>query len=194
MGQKSNIIDKIGIYVPGGKNIYPSSILMNSIPICNKNNNVVACFPSKKHNDFINAAFFICNIKNVFILGGVQAIVAMAYGNKIIEKVDKICGPGNIYVTLSKKNIYGVSGIDMVAGPSEITIIADCNSNLDEIILNLFSQSEHDKLSQSILITNSYNLIKNLENKIKILFPFLYRKNIIYNSVLNNTIIIKINN
>ncbi|XXS36678.1 MAG: histidinol dehydrogenase [Candidatus Nasuia deltocephalinicola] len=195
LGQKGNKIEKIGCYIPGGKNVYPSSIFMNIIPAkISGIENITTCFPGKKNNKIILASIFLCGIKNVFSIGGIPAIISMAYGNKIIEKVDKICGPGNIYVTLSKKIINGICGIDIIAGPSEVLIFADNYSNINEVIMDLLSQSEHDKLSQSIIISKDEKFLIKLEKKIKNFIPFLYRKEIVYNSIFNNILIIKIKN
>ncbi len=195
LGQKSNNIENVGVYVPGGKAIYPSTVFMNILPAKISNvKRIEVFFPKKEKNNIVLGALHLCGIKRVFLIGGVQAVATMAYGNNIFKKVDKICGPGNIYVTLSKKILYGFIGIDSLAGPSEVIIFCDKYSNIENIIFDLFSQSEHDKLSQSILLCENIDFIKNVEKIIKKFIPFLYRKNINYNSILNNIILIKIKN
>ncbi|WP_259292952.1 histidinol dehydrogenase [Candidatus Nasuia deltocephalinicola] len=193
LGQKNNSIENVGVYVPGGKALYPSTVFMNILPAkISGVKKIEIFFPQKEKNNIVLASLYLCDIERVFLIGGVQAIATMAYGNNIIDKVDKICGPGNIYVTLSKKILYGFVGIDSLAGPSEIVVFCDEYSNIENITFDLFSQSEHDKLSQSILLCENINFIKNIEKNIKKFIPFLYRKNINYNSILNNILLIKI--
>ncbi len=195
LGQKNNSLDSVGIYVPGGKALYPSTVFMNVLPAKISNvKRIEVFFPKKEKNSIILASLYLCGIKRVFLIGGVQAIATMVYGSNIIDKVDKICGPGNIYVTLSKKILYGFVGIDSLAGPSEVVIFCDEFSNIENITFDLFSQSEHDKLSQSILLCENIDFIKNIEKNVKKFIPFLYRKNINYNSILNNILLIKIKN
>ncbi|QND78473.1 Histidinol dehydrogenase [Candidatus Nasuia deltocephalinicola] len=195
MGQKINNIKSVGLYIPGGRAIYPSSVFMNIIPAKIAGiDNITVCSPSRSNNNLIFSSIFICGIKKIYSIGGIQAISSMFFGNKIIKKCDKVCGPGNIYITISKKILFGISGIDNLAGPSELTVIADNKSDPEVIVMDLFSQSEHDNLAQSILICDDYEFIKNIEFLIKKYIPFLYRKNIIYNSILKNIIIIKVNN
>ena len=155
-------IEKIGVYVPGGKASYPSSVLMNCIPA------IVAGVPeifmtvpslNKKINPGILYAAKKCGVKKIYKLGGAQAIAAFAYGTETVQKVDKVVGPGNQYVSLAKKEVFGEVGIDMFAGPSEVTVIADKYSNPKWIAADLIAQAEHDELSQSILVTNNKELI-----------------------------------
>ncbi len=195
LGQKNNNIESVGVYIPGGKAIYPSTVFMNILPAKISNvKRIEVFFPQKENNDIVLASLYLCNIEKVFLIGGVQAITTMAHGCGVVDKVDKICGPGNIYVTLSKKILYGFVGIDSLAGPTEVVVFCDKYSNIENIIFDLFSQSEHDKLSQSILLSENLNFIKNVEKNIKKFIPFLYRKNINYNSTLNNILLIKIKN
>ncbi|QSF25296.1 histidinol dehydrogenase [Candidatus Nasuia deltocephalinicola] len=196
MGQKYNKINRMGFYIPAGKALYPSSVFMNIIPAKISNiENITVCSPKiEKKNNLINAALFLCGLEKMYSIGGIPAIASMGYGNKIIEKVDKICGPGNIYVSISKKLFFGKLGIDIIAGPSEITIITDGKNSIKSTIMDIFSQSEHDKLSQSIVICDNNNFINDLELNIKKYLPFLYRKKILYNSIINNIILIKVNN
>src|SRR6056300_898584 len=166
LGQKITAIDSVGLYVPGGKAAYPSSVLMNAIPakIAGvKNLIMVVPTPSGEQNDLVLAAEMLADVDRVFSIGGAQAIASLAFGTKTIPKVDKIVGPGNAYVAEAKRLVFGTVGIDMIAGPSEITIICDGKTNPDWIAMDLFSQAEHDELSQSILICpdkNFINLVK----------------------------------
>ncbi|GAB6072490.1 histidinol dehydrogenase [Venenivibrio stagnispumantis] len=157
LGQKVIPIEIAGLYVPGGKAAYPSSVIMNAIPAKVAGvKEIVMCTPSS--NKYTLAAAFLCGIETVYRIGGAQAIAAMAYGTETVKKVDKIVGPGNIYVALAKKNLYGVVDIDMIAGPSEILVIADETANPRWIAADLLSQAEHDELAASILITTSEDL------------------------------------
>ncbi|WP_259288848.1 histidinol dehydrogenase [Candidatus Nasuia deltocephalinicola] len=195
LGQKNNNIENIGVYIPGGKAIYPSTIFMNILPAkISGVERVEVFFPKNKKNDIILASLYLCKIEKVFSVGGVQAIATMVYGNNVVEKVDKICGPGNIYVTIAKKILYGFIGTDTLAGPSEVLVFCDIYSNIENVTFDLFSQSEHDRISQSILLCENSDFIKNIEKNIKKLIPFLYRKNINYNSILNNVVLIKTKN
>ena len=186
-------IQKVGVYVPSGKASYPSSVLMNCIPA------IVAGVPeiymtvpslSKRINPAILYAAKKCKVKKIYKIGGAQAIAAFAYGTKIIEKVDKIIGPGNEYVALAKKEVFGDVGIDMFAGPSEVTVIADKHSNPKWIAADLIAQAEHDELSQSILITNNKNLIYKVKEFINLQTKLLPKRRIISSSLNNFGIII----
>ncbi|WP_259289755.1 histidinol dehydrogenase [Candidatus Nasuia deltocephalinicola] len=195
LGQKINNIESLGIYIPGGEALYPSTVFMNILPAkISKVKRIEIFFPKNKNSEIILAALYLCNIERVFSVGGVQAIASMVYGNNILKKVDKICGPGNIYVTLSKKILHGFVGIDTLAGPSEVVVFCDKDSNIEDITFDIFSQSEHDKLSQSILICEDFKFIKNVEKIIKKYIPFLYRKKINYSSIMNNILLIKTKN
>jgi histidinol dehydrogenase len=163
LGQKVVPLDVVGLYVPGGKAAYPSSVLMNAIPARVAGvPQIVMCSPNP--NKYTLAAAFICGIDTVYRIGGSQAVAAMAYGTETVRKVDKIVGPGNIYVALAKKNVYGVVDVDMIAGPSEILIIADEKANYKWVAADLLSQAEHDELAASILITTSEELAKNVKD------------------------------
>ncbi|WP_259286119.1 histidinol dehydrogenase [Candidatus Nasuia deltocephalinicola] len=195
LGQKNNNIENVGVYIPGGKALYPSTVFMNVLPAKISNaKRIEIFFPKNDKNDIILASLYLCGVKKVFSIGGVQAIATMVYGNNIVKKVNKICGPGNIFVTFSKKILNGFVGIDTLAGPSEVVIFCDNYSNIENVVFDLFSQSEHDKLSQSILLSENFDFIKNIEKNIKKIIPFLYRKNINYNSILNNILLIKTKN
>lgn len=162
LGQKVIPLEVAGLYVPGGKAAYPSSVMMNAIPAKVAGvKEIVMCSPNP--NKYTLAAAFICGIETVYRVGGAQAIAAMAFGTQTVKKVDKIVGPGNIYVALAKKNLYGVVDIDMIAGPSEILVIADNSVNPEWVAADLLSQAEHDELAASILITTS----EDLANQVK---------------------------
>ncbi|MGY0399175.1 MAG: histidinol dehydrogenase [Ostreibacterium sp.] len=158
MGQKITALDSVGLYVPGGTAAYPSSVLMNAIPAKVAGvKRIVMVSPATQGqlNNLVLAATFLCEIDEFYTIGGAQAVAALAYGTKTIEPVDKIVGPGNIYVATAKKQVFGKVAIDMIAGPSEIVIISDGSANAEWVAADLFSQAEHDPNAQSILITHS---------------------------------------
>ena len=192
-GQKITPIDSVGLYVPGGKAAYPSSVLMNAIPakIAGvKNLIMVVPTPGGEQNDLVFAAAMVAGVDKVFTIGGAQAIASMAYGTETIPKVDKIVGPGNAYVAEAKRLVFGTVGIDMIAGPSEITIICDGKTNPDWIAMDLFSQAEHDELSQSILISIDDQFLKNVHESINRLIEDMPRKKIIKTSLENRGLFI----
>ena len=192
-GQKITPIDSVGLYVPGGKAAYPSSVLMNAIPakIAGvKNLIMVVPTPCGEQNDLVFSAAMVAGVDKVFTIGGAQAIASMAYGTETIPKVDKIVGPGNAYVAEAKRLVFGTVGIDMIAGPSEITIICDGKTNPDWIAMDLFSQAEHDELSQSILITTDDQFLKNVQESINRLIEDMPRKKIIKTSLENRGLFI----
>ena len=192
-GQKITPIDSVGIYVPGGKAAYPSSVLMNAIPakIAGvKNLIMVVPTPCGEQNDLVFSAAMVAGVDKVFTIGGAQAIASMAYGTETIPKVDKIVGPGNAYVAEAKRLVFGTVGIDMIAGPSEITIICDGKTNPDWIAMDLFSQAEHDELSQSILISIDDQFLKNVQESINRLIEDMPRKKIIKTSLENRGLFI----
>ena len=163
LGQKVIPIERAGLYVPGGKAAYPSSVVMNAIPaVVAGVKEIVMCSPNP--NKYTLATAFICGIETVYQIGGAQAIAGMAYGTETIKKVDKIVGPGNIFVALAMKNVYGVVDIDSIAGPSEILVIADKTANPKWISADLLSQAEHDELAAAILITDDENLAEQVHN------------------------------
>jgi len=167
---KFNAINKVGVYVPGGLASYPSSVLMNCIPaIVAGVKNIYMTTPSmgKNYNPAVIYAANKCKVKEIYKIGGAQAIAAMAYGTKTIIKVDKIVGPGNAYVAAAKKQVFGDVGIDMIAGPSEITIVADKWSKPDWIAADLIAQAEHDENAQSIVISNDVRIIKKVNYFLK---------------------------
>ena len=171
LGSKWNPINSVGLYVPGGTASYPSSVLMNAIPaIVAGVKRIVMVVPTQKGNmnPSILAAAKVLGINEIYKIGGAQAIGALAFGTKSIKKVDKIFGPGNAYVALAKKNVFGTVGIDMIAGPSEILVVADERNNPKHIAIDLLSQAEHDKFAQSILITPSKTFAEKVNTEINI--------------------------
>lgn len=185
LGQKVIPIERAGLYVPGGKAAYPSTVIMNAIPAEVAGvSEIVMCSPNP--NKFTLAAAFLCGIETVYRIGGAQAIAAMAYGTETIKKVDKIVGPGNIFVALAKKNVYGAVDIDSIAGPSEILVIADETANPEWTAADLLSQAEHDELAASILVTTSEKLANEVKDVLYNKFlPDFSRKEIAEKS-LNN--------
>lgn len=182
LGQKITPLDRVGLYVPGGKAAYPSSVLMNAIPakIAGVNELImVVPTPNGVTNELVLAAAHIAKVDMVITVGGAQAIAALAYGTESIPKVDKIVGPGNIYVATAKRQVFGQVGIDMIAGPSEILIICDGSTNPDWIAMDLFSQAEHDEEAQSILLCPDKDFINRVEESIKNLLPTMEREDII---------------
>ena len=185
-GQKVTPMDKVGLYVPGGKAAYPSSVLMNAIPAKVagvKELIMVVPTPGGEKNPLVLAAAKLSGVDHVFGIGGAQAVAALAYGTKTIPKVDKIVGPGNAYVAEAKRKVFGAVGIDMIAGPSEILIICDGKTNPDWIAMDLFSQAEHDELAQSILISPDQNFLSMVEKSIEKLIDKMDRKKIIETSL-----------
>ncbi len=186
LGYKILPLDKVGVYVPGGTASYPSTLLMNSIPAMVagvKNIYCVMPTPRGEINAGVLYAAKKCKIKSIFRVGGAQAVAALTYGTKNIPKVDKIVGPGNIYVATAKKEVFGTVGIDMVAGPSEITVIADDKNRSDWTAVDLLSQAEHDVLSQSILLTTSKKFATKVSVEIKKILKYLPRKKIASKSI-----------
>lgn len=197
LGQLIRPLERIGIYVPGGKASYPSTVLMNTIPAQVAGVKEIAiCVPTPKGeiNPYVMAAIKLLGVSEVYRIGGAQAIGAMAYGTKTIKKVDKIVGPGNIYVATAKKLVFGEVDIDMIAGPSEILIIADETAKPVVIAADLLSQAEHDELASSILITNSKILAEAVNKEIARQVAKLKRKNIIEKSIDKYGAIILTNN
>ena len=193
LGYKYMPIDSVGIYVPGGTASYPSTVLMNAIPaIIAGTKKLVMANPRNKgkHNPGVLYAAKKCGIKEIYSIGGAQAIAALAYGTKKIKKVNKIVGPGNLYVATAKKEVFGDVGIDMIAGPSEITVVGDKFSNPDWIASDLIAQAEHDELSQSILISKDKNLINKVQKSVSNQIIRLPRKLIAKKSLKSNGILI----
>jgi len=189
LGYRSMPIQTLGIYVPGGKASYPSSVIMNCVPaLVAKVENIYMCFPclGKEVNPAVIYAATKCKVKKIFKIGGAQAIGAMAYGTKIVPKVDKIVGPGNEFVTYAKKEVFGEVGIDNIAGPSEVTIVADTSVNPSWIAADLIAQAEHDENSQCILISPNENFIKQVNREIKLQLFTLPKRNIAEKSLYKN--------
>ena len=197
LGQKITPLDKVGIYVPGGKAAYPSSVIMNAMPakVAGVGEIIMSApMPNNEINELVLAAAAIVGVDKVFALGGSQAIAAMAYGSETVPKVDKIVGPGNIFVATAKSMVFGQVGIDMIAGPSEILIICDGNTNPDWIAMDLFSQAEHDEDAQSILISNSQVFLQKVTASIAKLLPNMERKAIIEKSLNDRGAMILVEN
>lgn len=188
LGQRVSPLDRVGIYVPGGTAAYPSSVLMNAIPA--KVAGVpeiimVVPAPDGKTNAMVLAAAAIAGVDRVFRIGGAQAVAALAYGTDMIPGVDKIVGPGNIYVATAKRLVFGKVGIDMIAGPSEVLVICDDSANPEWIAMDLFSQAEHDVLARSTLISTSDQLLTRVEQSMNELLPTLERAEIARQSIEN---------
>jgi histidinol dehydrogenase len=186
LGQKVTPIDRAGIYVPGGKAAYPSSVLMSAIPahVAGVPEIImVAPMPGGERNQMVLAAAYIAGVSRVFAIGGAQAVAALAYGTATIPKVDKITGPGNAYVAEAKRQVFGIVGIDMIAGPSEILVLADGTTPPDWVAMDLFSQAEHDELAQSILLCPHKAYIAQVQDAINRLLPDMPRAAIIAKSL-----------
>ncbi len=186
LGQKVTAVDRAGLYIPGGKAAYPSSLLMNVIPAQVAGvNEIVVCTPTPDDeiNELLLAACHLCKVTKVFKVGGASAIGAMAYGTETIPKVDVITGPGNIFVATAKKLVYGEVNIDMIAGPSEIGILADESAREDYIAIDLLSQAEHDEMASSILITTDGELANRVSDKVEEFLETLSREEIARKSI-----------
>ncbi len=186
LGQQVTPLDRVGLYVPGGKAAYPSSVLMNAIPA--KVAGVpelimVVPTPDGEVNDLVFAAAMISGVDRVFAIGGAQAVAALAYGTETIPQVDKVVGPGNIYVATAKRMIYGTVGIDMIAGPSEILVVCDGGTDPDWIAMDLFSQAEHDEDAQSILVSPDAEFLAKVQSSIDKLIKEMPRAEIIRKSL-----------
>ncbi|SMC09245.1 histidinol dehydrogenase [Nitratiruptor tergarcus] len=186
LGQKVTPVERAGLYIPGGKAAYPSSLLMNAIPAIVagvKDIVVTTPTPNNEPNELLLAACHLCGIEKVYKVGGASAVAALAYGTQTIEKVDVITGPGNIFVATAKKLVYGEVNIDMIAGPSEIGIIADESANPRFVAIDLLSQAEHDEMASSILITTSATLAKNVSSEVVKFLQNLQRREIAQKSI-----------
>lgn len=182
LGQKVTPLDRVGLYVPGGKAAYPSSVLMNALPAKVagvKELVMVVPTPRGEVNELVLAAAHVCGVDKVFAVGGAQAVAALAYGTESVPPVDKIVGPGNIYVATAKRTVFGQVGIDMIAGPSEILVICDGQTDPDWVAMDLFSQAEHDEDAQSILLCPEADYLKQVEASIEKLLPTMQRREII---------------
>lgn len=195
LGQKVTALDRVGLYVPGGKASYPSSVLMNAIPA--KVAGVaelimVVPTPGGERNPLVLAAAHLAGVDRVFTIGGAQAVAALAYGTQTIPQVDKIVGPGNAYVAAAKRRVFGIVGIDMVAGPSEVLIIADGSSDPDWVAMDLFAQAEHDEMAQSILLCPDPAYIERVEASIARLLPEMPRRDVIAASLSGRGALIQV--
>ncbi|MEF8710802.1 MAG: histidinol dehydrogenase [Candidatus Accumulibacter propinquus] len=195
LGQKVTPLDRVGLYVPGGKASYPSSVLMNAIParVAGVRDLVmVVPTPFGEHNPLVLAAAALARVDRVFTIGGAQAVAALAYGTQTIPRVDKIVGPGNAYVAAAKRRVFGVVGIDMVAGPSEILVICDGQTNPDWVAMDLFSQAEHDELAQSVLVCPDADYIERVAASLDRLLPTMPRQQVIRAALENRGALIQV--
>ena len=195
LGQKITPLDRVGLYVPGGKASYPSSVLMNAIPakVAGVGELImVVPTPGGEKNELVLAAAAICEIDRVFTLGGAQAVAALAYGTATVPQVDKIVGPGNAYVAAAKRRVFGVVGIDMIAGPSEILVICDGKTDPDWIAMDLFSQAEHDEMAQAILLSPDADFIEAVAASLVRQLPTMPRQAVIRASLQDRGALIQV--
>lgn len=195
LGQQVTALDRVGLYVPGGKAAYPSSVLMNAIPakVAGVGELImVVPTPEGVVNELVLAAAAIVGVDRVFCIGGAQAIAALAYGTESVPRVDKIVGPGNIYVATAKAMVYGAVGIDMIAGPSEILVICDGHTDPDWIAMDLFSQAEHDEDAQAILVSADADFLNQVAASIERLLPQMERADIIRASLGNRGALVQV--
>ena len=195
LGQQVTSLDRVGLYVPGGKAAYPSSVLMNAIPakVAGVQELImVVPTPNGEKNQLVLAAAAISGVDRVFCIGGAQAVGAMAYGTETVPQVDKIVGPGNAYVAAAKRRVFGVVGIDMVAGPSEILVICDGKTNPDWVAMDLFSQAEHDELAQAILLSPDATFLDQVYASIQTLVQTMPRQEIIRTSLSDRGALIQV--
>lgn len=195
LGQQVTSLDRVGLYVPGGKAAYPSSVLMNAIPakVAGVQELImVVPTPDGEKNQLVLAAAAIAGVDRVFCVGGAQAVGALAYGTETVPQVDKIVGPGNAYVAAAKRRVFGVVGIDMVAGPSEILVICDGKTNPDWVAMDLFSQAEHDELAQAILLCPDADFLNRVNESIQKLVLEMPRAEIIKTSLTDRGALIQV--
>jgi histidinol dehydrogenase len=195
LGQRVAPLERVGLYVPGGKAAYPSSVLMNAIPaVVAGVREIVMVVPTPDgvRNPMVLAAAHVAGVSRVFTVGGAQAVAALAYGTATIPKVDKIVGPGNAYVAAAKRRVFGVVGIDMIAGPSEILVICDGGTDPDWIAMDLFAQAEHDELAQAILLTPQAEFIAKVQASMARLLPQMPRARIIESSLAARGALIRV--
>jgi histidinol dehydrogenase len=195
LGQKVTALDRVGVYVPGGKAAYPSSVIMNVMPakVAGVGEIIMAVpTPGGERNALVLAAAALCGVDRIFAIGGAQAVGALAYGTGTVPAVDKIVGPGNAYVAAAKRRVFGVVGIDMVAGPSEILVVADALSNPDWIAMDLFSQAEHDELAQAILLSPDAAFLDAVAASIERQLPAMTRHKVIAESLKGRGALVKV--
>ncbi|MHC8440995.1 MAG: histidinol dehydrogenase [Candidatus Eutrophobiaceae bacterium] len=193
LGQRTTPLERVGVYVPGGKAAYPSSVLMNILPakVAGVEEVImVVPTPDGTRNDLALAAAALAGADRAFAIGGAQAVAALAYGTEIIPKVDKITGPGNVWVATAKREVFGAVGIDMIAGPSEILIIADASADPEWLAMDMFAQLEHDELAQAILLTPAEGLPEQVADAIERLLPDMQRMKIIEKSLAHSAAIL----
>lgn len=194
LGQQITPLERVGVYVPGGKASYPSSVLMNSIPAGVAGvDEVIMVVPTPDGiiNDLVLAAAAIARVTRVFTVGGAQAIAALAYGTETLPRVDKIVGPGNVYVATAKRRVFGQVGIDMIAGPSEILVICDGSVSPDWVAMDLFSQAEHDEQAQAVLLSPDPDFLDSVSASIERLLPQMQRRELIETSLRNRGAMIR---
>ncbi|MBS99628.1 MAG: histidinol dehydrogenase [Oceanospirillaceae bacterium] len=194
LGQQVTPMDRVGLYVPGGKAAYPSSVLMNALPAHVAGvEEIIMVVPTPDGivNELVLAAAAVAGVSRVFTVGGAQAVAALAYGSETVPRVDKIVGPGNIFVATAKRAVFGAVGIDMIAGPSEILVICDGQTDPDWVAMDLFSQAEHDEDAQPILVSPDSDFIDQVEASIEKLLPTMERAEIIEVSLRNRAVLIK---
>lgn len=195
LGQKITPLDRVGLYVPGGKAAYPSSVLMNALPakVAGVGELImVVPTPRGEKNALVLAAAHLAGVDRVFTIGGAQAVAALAYGTQTIPQVDKIVGPGNAYVAAAKRRVFGTVGIDMIAGPSEVLVIADASANPDWVAMDLFAQAEHDEMAQSILLCPDAAFIERVVASIEKLLPTMPRRAVIEASLKGRGALIQV--
>ncbi len=195
LGQQITALDRVGLYVPGGKAAYPSSVLMNALPakVAGVSELImVVPTPDGVKNQLVLAAAYLSGVDRVFTIGGAQAVAALAYGTATIPKVDKVVGPGNAYVASAKRRVFGICGIDMIAGPSEILVICDGQTDSDWVAMDLFSQAEHDELAQAILLSPDVDFIERVAASAARLLQQMPRKDIIQTALENRGALIHV--
>ncbi|MBU3069722.1 histidinol dehydrogenase [Aestuariicella sp. G3-2] len=195
LGQQVRAMDRVGLYVPGGKASYPSSVLMNALPakVAGVDEVImVVPTPDGEVNEMVFAAAAIAEVDMVITVGGAQAVAALAYGTETVPKVDKIVGPGNIFVATAKRSVFGTVAIDMIAGPSEILVVCDGKTDPDWIAMDLFSQAEHDEQAQSILVSPDADFLEKVQESVDRLLPTLDREDIVRQSMADRGAFIKV--
>lgn len=195
LGQQVRAMDRVGLYVPGGKATYPSSVLMNALPakVAGVDEVImVVPTPDGEVNEMVFAAAAIAEVDMVITVGGAQAVAALAYGTETVPKVDKIVGPGNIFVATAKRSVFGTVAIDMIAGPSEILVVCDGKTDPDWIAMDLFSQAEHDEQAQSILVSPDADFLQKVQESVDRLLPTLDREDIVRQSMADRGAFIKV--
>ncbi len=195
LGQRVNAIEKIGLYVPGGKASYPSTVLMNAIPAKVagvKELVMVVPTPSGRRSQLVLAAALVADVDRIFTIGGAQAVAALAFGTGVVPKVNKIVGPGNAYVAEAKRQVFGRVGIDMIAGPSEVLVVADQTVNPEWIAMDLFSQAEHDEMAQALLVSWEKSVVENVEKNIREFIKDAPRADIIKASFENRSALLEV--